>query len=109
MSTEGFAIPSCTKLLNKREENMSNTTNRQRVLAALQTAPRGLTSAQLKARTGAGNPNAEISRLRMDEGYSIYANQRKNSKGQVRTYYRLGTPSRKVIAAGYRAMAQGLV
>ena len=89
---------------------MSNATNnRQRVLEALQTSPRGLTAAQLSARTGAGNVRAEIARLRMNDGYSIYANQRKNSKGQTRTYYRLGTPSRKVIAAGYRAMAQGLV
>lgn len=89
---------------------MSNSmTNRERVLNALQSAPRGLTEAQLSARTGAGNVRAEINRLRMNDGYSIYANQRKNSKGQTRTFYRLGTPSRKVIAAGYRALAQGLV
>jgi hypothetical protein len=38
-------------------------------------------------------------------GYAIYANQRTDTKGRVKTKYRIGTAPRSVVAAGYRAMA----
>jgi predicted ArsR family transcriptional regulator len=82
--------------------------NKNRVLEALQEFPRGLTAAQIQARYRVGNARAEVSRLRM-EGFPIYANQETDTKGRTKTFYRLGTPSRKVIAAGYRALAMGLV
>lgn len=91
---------------------MSTTTNvvtkEQRVLEALQSTDRGLTAAQMEARFGVGNARSTVSALRM-KGYAIYANQHTDTKGRTKTFYRLGTPSRKVIAAGYRALAQGLV
>ena len=79
----------------------------QKVLSALQEG-RTLSSAQIKAHFGAGNPQAVIQALRF-KGYSIYLNTVTDSKGRSRNVYRLGTPSRAVIAAGYKAMASGLV
>lgn len=82
--------------------------NKERVLDALVVHSDGLTAAQIQARYGVGNARAEISRLRMD-GYAVYANRRTDTKGRTKTFYRLGRPSRKVVAAGYRALARGLV
>ena len=83
---------------------MSTVTKKSQVLGALQTNDRGLTAAQISARFGVGNVRATISDLRMD-GFAIYANQSTDTKGRVKTFYRLGTPSRAVVAAGYRALA----
>jgi predicted ArsR family transcriptional regulator len=47
---------------------------------------------------------AQVSKLRF-QGYAIYANRETNRLGETYTKYRLGTPSREVIAAGYRALA----
>ena len=87
---------------------MSVVTKKQRVLEALQANDRGLTAAQIEARYGVGNARATVSDLRFD-GYAIYANQRTDTKGRTKTFYRLGKPSRRIVAAGYRAMAAGLV
>ena len=59
-----------------------------------------LTAAQISARFGIRNPAATVSDLRYN-GYSIYANKSKSGL----TKYRLGTPRREVVAAGYRALA----
>ena len=67
-----------------------------------------LTPAEAKKRFGVGNLSAEASRIR-SHGYAVYADQRVAGNGVKVTEYRLGTPSRKVIAAGYKAMALGLV
>ena len=67
-----------------------------------------LTAKQLASRYDIGNPHDAVYQLRM-EGYPIYCNKRKDSKGRVTHKYRFGTPSRKVIAAGYKALAMGLV
>ena len=81
---------------------MTNTIQ-SKVLNAL-TEGQALTSKQIKARFGAGNPQAVIQALRFS-GYSIYLNTNKDTKGRVTKKYRLGTPSRAIIAAGYKAMA----
>jgi len=39
------------------------------------------------------------------QGYSVYLNRRTNSFGDTYSKYRLGTPSRAVVAAGYQALA----
>lgn len=83
-------------------------TKQERVLAALQDNAKGLTAAQMASRFGVGNPTATITALRQ-KGYAIYANRRTNKGGETRTFYRLGTPSRAVVAAGYKAIAAGLV
>jgi predicted ArsR family transcriptional regulator len=83
-------------------------TKETRVLEALRTNTTGLTAAQIEARFGVGNARSTVSALRM-KGYAIYANQRTDTKGRTKTFYRLGTPSRAVVAAGYRALARGEV
>ena len=91
---------------NNREEVMT-TTIKSKVLTALQSG-RTLSSAQLRSQFGAGNPQAVIQSLRF-EGFPIYLNTVSDTKGRTRNVYRLGTPSRAVIAAGYQAMASGTV
>ena len=74
-----------------------------RVLEALQNGEE-LTAKQIRSRFGAGNPASIVQSLRF-RGFAIYSNPRTNSKGDVKNFYRLGTPPRAVVAAGYRAMA----
>ena len=86
----------------------TTTTKQARVLEALMNTDRGLTAAQIEARFGVGNARSTVSALRMN-GYAIYANKHTDTKGRTKTFYRLGTPSRKVVAAGYKALAMGVV
>lgn len=81
------------------------TTKKGRLLEALKNGEQ-LTAKQIAARFGIANPTATVSDLRFD-GFAVYANPRKNKEGVVVTRYRLGTPSRAVVAAGYRALAAG--
>ena len=67
-----------------------------------------LTPAEAKKRFGVGNLAAEASRIRQ-HGFAVYANSRKAGNGVTVTEYVLGKPSRKVVAAGYKALAMGLV
>lgn len=82
-------------------------TKQEKVLNALANGDR-LTAKQISARFDVANPGATINTLRMS-GYPIYLDERKNSKGETVRRYRLGTASRRVIAAGYKALANGLV
>ena len=66
-----------------------------------------LTAAEAKKRFGVGNLAAEASRLRQ-HGFDVYANSRKAGNGVQVTEYVLGKPSRRVVAAGYKAIAMGL-
>jgi predicted ArsR family transcriptional regulator len=66
-----------------------------------------MTAAQIKQRFSIANPTATVSDLRY-EGFAIYANKHTDTKGRTTTKYRLGTPSREIVAAGYRALALGL-
>ena len=67
-----------------------------------------LTAAEAKKRFGIGNLSAEVSRIRQ-AGFAIHANGRKAGNGVHVTEYVHGKPSRKVVAAGYKALALGLV
>ena len=67
-----------------------------------------LTANQITHRFGIKNPRATVSDLRF-QGFAIYANKRTNKLGDTYTKYRLGTPTRAVIAAGYKALAMGTV
>ena len=68
-----------------------------------------LTAKQITQRFGFANPTATVSDLRLRGGLAIYANKRTNKLGGTFTKYRLGTPTRAVVAAGYKAMAMGTV
>ena len=67
-----------------------------------------LTPSEAKKRFGVGNLSAEASRIRQS-GFAVYANSRKAGNGVKVTEYVIGKPSRKIIAAGYKALAMGLV
>ena len=63
-----------------------------------------LTAKQISSRYGVKNVRAVISQLR-SEGFSIYLNKRVSSfDGETYMKYRLGTPTRAVVAAGYKAL-----
>ena len=83
-------------------------TKQTRLIEAFQNGQE-LTAKQITQRFGVKNPTATISDLRLRGGLPIYANKRTNKLGGTYTKYRLGTPSREVIAAGYKALALGLV
>jgi hypothetical protein len=67
-----------------------------------------VTASQAEKRFGIKNISAEVSRIRQN-GYAVYANNRKAGNGVEVTEYQIGRPSRKLIAAGYKAMSLGLV
>ena len=84
--------------------NVNPESKQARVLSALEGAEKGLTGKQIESRYSVGNARAMVSSLRM-KGFPVYANEHTDTKGRTKTFYRLSTPSRKVIAAGYRALA----
>ena len=57
-----------------------------------------LTAKQIATRYKVANPHDLVYRLR-NERYAIYANSRKNYKGETVTKYRLGNPTRAMIAS----------
>ena len=77
-----------------------------KLYTALQNGDR-VTASQASKRFGIKNISAEVSRIRQS-GFAVYANSRIAGNNVKVTEYRLGTPSRKIVAAGYRAMALGL-
>ena len=70
---------------------------------------RSLTAKQITAQFGIASPGKVVSQLRLEDGLPIYNDRNVDTKGRVTNKYHLGTPSRKIIAAGYRAQALGLV
>ena len=92
---------------NTQATRVANTTTTEtqatRVANALKTGAE-LTAKQISARYGVKNVRAVISRLR-SEGYSIFLNKRVSSyDGETYSKYRIGTPTRSVVAAGYQAL-----
>lgn len=77
-----------------------------RLLNALRSGEE-LTASQIRQRFGLKNPRASVSDIRY-MGFAVYANTHTDTKGRVSTKYRLGTPSRDLIAAGYRAKQLGI-
>ena len=67
-----------------------------------------LTSKQIRAQFKIASPTKVVSQLRLEDGIPIYCNKRVDTKGRVTKKFRMGTPTRRVIAAGYRAVALGL-
>ena len=67
-----------------------------------------VTASQAEKRFGIKNISAEVSRIRQS-GYAVYTNSRKAGNGVQVTEYVIGKPSRKLVAAGYKALALGLV
>jgi hypothetical protein len=86
---------------------VQNATKTDKVFEALVNRGEELTASQIKARYGVANPHDAVYQIRQ-MGYAIYLNETKNSKGETVAKYRAGKPSRKIVAAGYRALAAGL-
>jgi hypothetical protein len=66
-----------------------------------------VTASAAEKRFGIKNISAEVSRIRQN-GYAVYANTRVAGNHVQVTEYAIGRPSRKLIAAGYKAMQLGL-
>lgn len=77
---------------------MTKKTKTERVLQHLQNGNE-ITEAQAQSRFGIANMSAVASTLRF-QGFAVYCNRRGD-----KSFYRLGTPTRSVVAAGYRALA----
>jgi len=88
-------------------KHMNPETKTFKVFSALRNGE-SLTPAEAKKRFGVGNLAAEASRIRQ-HGFAVYANSRKAGNGVQVTEYVIGKPSRKIVAAGYKALALGLV
>ena len=82
-------------------------TKTYKLFSALSNGER-VSASQAQKRFGIKNISAEVSRVRQ-AGFAVYANSRKAGNGVQVTEYVMGKPSRKIVAAGYRAMALGLV
>jgi hypothetical protein len=64
-----------------------------------------LTAAKMQSVFGVKNPSATINELR-NEGHSIYLNSRINVNGDKVSFYRLGSPTKRIVAAGIAALRQ---
>ena len=62
-----------------------------------------LTAAQIRSRFGITNVGARIEELRA-EGHCIYTNKKTLSDGRKITYYKLGKPSREMIATAHAVL-----
>jgi transcription initiation factor IIE alpha subunit len=82
---------------------MTTTTQTVKVANALVNGAE-LTAKQISARYNIKNVRAVISQLR-SEGFSIYLNKRVSSfDGETYMKYALGSPTKAVVAAGYKAL-----
>ena len=81
-------------------------TKTYKLFSALSNGER-VSASQAQKRFGIKNISAEVSRVRQ-AGFAVYANSRKAGNGVQVTEYVIGKPSRKLVAAGYKAMALGL-
>jgi hypothetical protein len=62
-----------------------------------------LTAQKMMSVFGVANPSALINDLR-NEGHAIYLNTRINASGDKVAFYRLGTPTKRMVAAGIAAI-----
>ena len=89
---------------------MKKTSQATKVISALEKTDPGLTANEMKNRFGVTNARALVTHLRQN-GFAIYLNKTPkytDRNGNVKkgvSRYRLGTPSRAIIAAGYKALA----
>jgi len=87
--------------------NINKGTKTHKLFSAMKNGER-VTASQAEKRFGIKNMSAEVSRIRQ-AGFAVYANSRVAGNNVQVTEYEIGQPSRKIVAAGYRAMAMGLV
>ena len=66
-----------------------------------------LTEAKARKHLNVGNLRAEVTRIRQ-HGYAVYRKNRVAGNGVRVTEYVIGLPSRRLVAAGYKAIQLGL-
>lgn len=81
-------------------------TKTHKLFTALQAGEK-VTASAAEKKFGIKNVSAEVSRIRA-AGFAVYSNTRVAGNHVQVTEYRLGKPSRALVAAGYKAMALGL-
>ena len=76
----------------------------QNIFNVLVTEGRTATAKQLAAwfGTSAASVAARVSEIR-SAGYAVYANPKTDTKGRTSTFYRVGSPTKAVVAAGIAA------
>ena len=76
-----------------------------KVFNTLVTEGRQATAKQMGAWYGASASTvaARVSDLR-SAGYAVYANKKTDTKGRTSTFYRVGAPTKAVVAAGIAAL-----
>ena len=91
------------KMMSKRQSNSV----KSKILAYLSkdSGYNTLTAAKMQSVFGVANPTATINDLRND-GHAIYLNTRTNSNGDKVSFYRLGSPTKRMVAAGIAAIRQ---
>jgi hypothetical protein len=62
-----------------------------------------LTPQKMQSVFGVANPSATINELR-NEGHAIYLNSRINANGDKVSFYRHGSPTKRMVAAGIAAI-----
>ena len=62
-----------------------------------------LTAAQIRSRFGITNVGARIEELRAD-GHCIYTNKKTLDNGRQITYYKLGKPTREMVAMAHAVL-----
>jgi len=87
-------------------KRISPTSKTGKLFGALTTGAK-VTASAAEKRFGIKNISAEATRIRQS-GYAVYSNTRKAGNGVSVTEYEIGRPSRRVVAAGYKALAMGL-
>ena len=81
---------------------MSDTSKATRVLGAFKRGDE-MTAKQIEATYKVSSGRGIVQSLRK-QGYAIFMNTRTNNRGVTRNFYRLGTPTRKMVAAGFAAL-----
>jgi hypothetical protein len=90
-------------IMLRKTYKMTTTTQTAKVANALVNGAQ-LTAKQITSRYGVKSVSSLISKLR-SEGLSIYLNKRVSSfDGESYMKYMIGTPTRAVVAAGYKAL-----
>ena len=76
-----------------------------KVFNTLVTEGRQATAKQMGAWFGASAATvaARVSEVR-SAGYAVYANKKTDTKGRTSTFYRVGAPTKAVVAAGIAAL-----
>jgi hypothetical protein len=100
-----FVSNNTTTTKNEGVISMRRSTSIQDRVEAALNAGQSLTASAIKNRFGAANPGAVIQSLRF-KGFPVFLNTEARTGAKV---YRTGKAPRKVIGAGYQAIAKGLV